>query len=760
MKRMRGLLVLTILCFLISSVTSLQAWEILQQSGFSQALGDIFFIDEQKGWATGYQGVIIHTQDGGKTWSQQKVELPCDSELYNIYFADDKHGWVTGSYVMGDGFILNTSNGGETWKIFKTKDMEMPYSISFIDNKKGWVCGFGNGTILHTEDGGKTWDVLYKPEKNYLWRQIFFENAQKGWVIGCESPQKGKFFDTIMATKDGGKTWQVKYYKPVADEDWWYPWSSIWFVNEQEGWATICKKEATLLYTKDGGETWTKHQFNLGSWLYSVKFINQKEGFISGNLADSGKGALFHTKDGGISWELTAEFSKSLRKIHFLNSQEGWVTRSNGYFYHTINGGKDWECQLEPKTHLHDICFVDRNNGWAFGKYERGGGLILHSEDGGRNWDKQRLELPSGDWQMGIHFMDSQHGWTGVSILGPNSTGAFLQTKDGSKNWSITEIEYLPQDIHFSDAQNGLMIAEIEGGPLVMSFVQTNDGGESWQVRNKVARDKELGGRRIPSRIQCLNAQQWWVMSSWCLSYTSNNGKNWTQKKVPDTSGFYFLDDQIGWFGSNRLYHTKNGCQDYKEQELPMPIEWISDIYFKDSQEGWCLGNRYYVGDSLERCIIFHTTNGGETWEVDLKSPQHLHRFGYASGRLWAVGDNSVVYGIATQAVSALGKQYITLGKVKTVLFQNYPNPFNPETWIPYQIAQDSDVTITIHNIKGETIRTLQPGRQRAGAYILKKQAVYWDGKDDKGEEVASGVYFYTLRTSDFSTSRKMVIFK
>jgi len=760
MKRINALITLTSLCLLIGSGFSLQAWEVLQQPGFSQALGAIFFIDEQNGWAFGYQGVIIHTQDGGKTWVQQKVALPCNSELYGIHFVDEQHGWVTGSYVGGNAFILSTSNGGKTWKVFETNEVKLPRDIFFIDNKKGWVCGMSNGTILHTEDGGKTWDVLYKPEKNYRWRQIFFENAQKGWVVGCEIPQKEKFFDTIMNTKDGGKTWQVQYYKPVADVDRWMPWSSIWFTNEQEGWATTCRQEPILLYTKDGGETWKKHDFNLGSWLYSVKFINQKEGFISGNLADSNKGALFCTKDGGISWEITAEFPKSLRNIHFLNSQEGWVRRVNGFFYHTINGGKDWECQLEPKPHFHDICFVDRQNGWIFGKYDRGGGLILHSEDGGRNWDKEWLKVPYAEWQMGIHFMDSQHGWAGVSVLGPNSTGAFLQTEDGGKNWSITETEYLTQDIYFSDAQNGLMIAEIEGGPFSMNFVHTDDGGQNWQVRKKVGRDKEMGGKRIPSRIQCLNAQQWWVMSSWCLSYTSNNGKNWTQKKVPDTSGFYFLDDQIGWFGGNRLYHTKNGCRDYEEQNLPMQIERISDIYFKDSQEGWCLGNRYYTGNSLERCIIFHTTNGGETWEAELKSPQHLHRFGYASGRLWAVGDNGTVYGLATQDVSVLGKQYTAWGKVKTVLFQNYPNPFNPETWIPYQIAQDSDVTINIYNTKGETIHTLRLGYQQEGTYITKKQAAYWDGRDDKGEKVASGIYFYTLQNGDFSTSKKMVIIK
>jgi hypothetical protein len=95
-----------------------------------------------------------------------------------------------------------------------------------------------------------------------------------------------------------------------------------------------------------------------------------------------------------------------------------------------------------------------------------------------------------------------------------------------------------------------------------------------------------------------------------------------------------------------------------------------------------------------------------------------------------------------------------------TALFQNFPNPFNPDAWIPYQIAKDASVTIKIYNVKGQLIRTLELGEQKAGVYVRKDRAAYWDGRDDKGEKVASGVYFYTLRTSDFTATRKMVILK
>ena len=96
----------------------------------------------------------------------------------------------------------------------------------------------------------------------------------------------------------------------------------------------------------------------------------------------------------------------------------------------------------------------------------------------------------------------------------------------------------------------------------------------------------------------------------------------------------------------------------------------------------------------------------------------------------------------------------------KTVLLPNYPNPFNPETWIPYQLANPSDVQITIYDTKGIVVRTLVIGHQAAGYYTDRNRAAYWDGRNSLGENVASGVYFYQLLTDDMSLTRKMVILK
>ena len=96
----------------------------------------------------------------------------------------------------------------------------------------------------------------------------------------------------------------------------------------------------------------------------------------------------------------------------------------------------------------------------------------------------------------------------------------------------------------------------------------------------------------------------------------------------------------------------------------------------------------------------------------------------------------------------------------ETSLLPNYPNPFNPETWIPYQLSEPAEVTLHIYAVDGRLIRTLALGHQPAGIYHSKNRAVYWDGRNKVGEPVASGVYFYTLTTGEFTATRKMLIRK
>ena len=115
---------------------------------------------------------------------------------------------------------------------------------------------------------------------------------------------------------------------------------------------------------------------------------------------------------------------------------------------------------------------------------------------------------------------------------------------------------------------------------------------------------------------------------------------------------------------------------------------------------------------------------------------------------------------ITKRGFVVLEQLLLSLIPTETELLANYPNPFNPETWIPYRLAEDAFVTLTIYDLSGRVVRKLDVGHRIASAYENRSKAIYWEGRNGLGEQVASGVYFYTLTAGDYSATRKMLVVK
>ncbi len=130
------------------------------------------------------------------------------------------------------------------------------------------------------------------------------------------------------------------------------------------------------------------------------------------------------------------------------------------------------------------------------------------------------------------------------------------------------------------------------------------------------------------------------------------------------------------------------------------------------------------------------------------------------SGKPIGKTDYAITSDDIRKAYTTLHLTFDSIAPMHTQLLQNYPNPFNPETWIPYQLASDANVSIIIYNPLGERIRTISLGNQAAGSYLAKKRAAYWDGRNGRGELVSSGLYFYQLQAGDFTSVKRMIILK
>ena len=166
--------------------------------------------------------------------------------------------------------------------------------------------------------------------------------------------------------------------------------------------------------------------------------------------------------------------------------------------------------------------------------------------------------------------------------------------------------------------------------------------------------------------------------------------------------------------------------------------------------EGWLIEARAVSSVGQDRLIL--TSFSRQTHRLsDSGSGDPELRSGSAS----RTGGLSYSRGIAV-----LEQLLASLMPKASALLPNYPNPFNPETWIPYQLANPAEVTVTIYAANGAVVRTLDFGHRRAGSYASRSRAAYWDGRNAQGEPVASGVYFYTLTAGDFAATRKMLILK
>ena len=187
----------------------------------------------------------------------------------------------------------------------------------------------------------------------------------------------------------------------------------------------------------------------------------------------------------------------------------------------------------------------------------------------------------------------------------------------------------------------------------------------------------------------------------------------------------------------------------------PSPTVVLTSIVSNEPDEG--------LGDGDKPNDIQDADIREEDYEFSLRA----ERSGGGDGRIYTITYTATDVSGNSQDASATvtvphdkGKGKAAPGLLTFKALSAYPQPCNPEAWIPYTLAKDVDVTITIYNSSGRMIRTLQLGNQNAGAYISRGKAAYWDGKNNTGETVSSGVYFYRLKAGDFTAIKKLVVLR
>ena len=194
-------------------------------------------------------------------------------------------------------------------------------------------------------------------------------------------------------------------------------------------------------------------------------------------------------------------------------------------------------------------------------------------------------------------------------------------------------------------------------------------------------------------------------------------------------------------FADAKLTHTSNTISTEGETGGEREIKKHADV----NRDG-----RVTIAD-----LIIVASRYGESVKSDIDPNPDVNRDGIVD-----IKDITLITDEMPLNAPSINAFPMTNQPVQTQLLNNFPNPFNPETWIPYQLAKDSNVTITIYDTQGVSVRTLPIGFQSAGYFTSKNRAAYWDGHNALGEQVASGVYFYQLEADNVSLLRKMLILK
>lgn len=166
---------------------------------------------------------------------------------------------------------------------------------------------------------------------------------------------------------------------------------------------------------------------------------------------------------------------------------------------------------------------------------------------------------------------------------------------------------------------------------------------------------------------------------------------------------------------------------------------------------------------SLDENLVFHESiNIGYTCWFSAPIPNSGFLRGTASAAIFGQDERAFTFSeeFPLRGASALAPAAPNAVPRETRVHQNFRNPFNPDTWIPFELSEDARVKIEIHDVTGRLVRTLDLGHRPAGYYLEKSKAAYWDGRNEAGESVASGIYFYQFTAGDFSAMKRMVILK
>ena len=290
-----------------------------QASGSLSWLHGVFFLDQNRGWAVGGYGVLLATEDGGKTWKVRP--RPTEDSLRDIYFADSNNGWILcerNLYQLKSNseprtYLMNTTDGGEKWQRVSIPRADVNARLVravFSPSGRGWAFGEDGVVFKSSAEGGK-WTRLPSPTRHLLLGGTFIDD-NRGWLVGAGA--------TILQTSDGGETWHVSKLTETQG----VRFNATSFIGNRLGWAV--GSGGAVFRTVNGGRTWQAQRSGVSADLLDVKFLDALEGWAVG-----AEGTAIHTADGGLNWVKEPSATRHpIERVFFADRTHGWAVGFGG----------------------------------------------------------------------------------------------------------------------------------------------------------------------------------------------------------------------------------------------------------------------------------------------------------------------------------------------------------------------------------------------------------------------------------------------
>jgi photosystem II stability/assembly factor-like uncharacterized protein len=378
-------------------------------------------------------------------------------------------------------------------------------------------------------------------------------------------------------------------------------------------------------------------------------------------------------------------------------------------------------------NYLRKVKFLNSNIGYSGG----GNGTFVKTTNGGDNW--AILNTGSSGFISSLFFINQYTGWVGSTIP------EMKKTTDGGATWSgvsIPTTDYVA-DIWFVNSMIGY--ASAHSGQIL----KTTNGGSNWI---NIAPSSQAWGE-----VQFIDEDNGWVLSDYDLYKTCDGGNSWssilhnTSNHLGYFQDYYFLNQSTGWVTvPNGIAKTTNGGDNWAILNIPLPIPM--SVVFLNQNLGWCTGYDNTKG------IICRTIDGGMNWVVQkTENGNKFYDLSFINqNQGWACGNAIISSTVNGSGGMTSVLQTSSLLTEKYSLKQNYPNPFNPTTNISFDVTNSTFVSLKVFDMTGREVKTLVNENVSAGNYEINFNA----------SELNSGVYFYTLKTNEFTETKKMMLVK